>query len=411
MVKRLIKVLDKVTPGATRSLGWEVIVSALTFPASILLNRTLGAEDRGLLALVMLIPTTVFVLGTCQWDVLLKGLITSKQISGREAWRRTVYYGGWLSLVFIPFGIAASLLFNKLPHQAQVLSMVYQANFPIYFLGGCLAAIYVAVGSLDKLYWMKTALQGSYLVLLVGLLALDQISIQSMIGVYIAIHLLSLVTGLFHRNQSLSGEVLTTHPPLKPLFTAFFPYALMTVSGRIDTWAFSLFSSLPALGQYVGITALMLPVGLVSNAMTNASTAHLDWTNSDQVHRYLIRAAGVLLVLLIVLVLGGELIGSSLLSTLLGKSFEQGYWMLPWVAAIVVSQAAANQFHTSLQLSGAMNTYLMVQTIEPVVRLVLVLSLAWLWSELGILLGMTLVSFFKTASCIYLHREMKTNVA
>jgi O-antigen/teichoic acid export membrane protein len=411
MMKRLFRVLDRVTPGATRSLGWEVIGSALTFPASILLNRSLGAEDRGLLALVILIPTTIFTLGTCQWDVLLKGLITSKQISGREAWRRTVYYAGWLSLVFIPVGVAASLLFNKLPHQAQVLSLLYLVNFPIYFFGGCLAAIYVSVGSLDKLYSMKTTLQGSYLVLLIGLLVTQQVSIQSMVGVYIATHVLSLASGLLHRNKVLLGDTLTSRPPWKPLFIAFFPYALMAVSSRIDTWAFSLFSSLSALGQYIGITALMLPVGLVSNAMTNGSTAHLDWTNTDQVQRYLIRAAVVLMLLLALLVLGGKLIGASLLNTLLGKSFEEGYWMLPWVAAIVISQAAASQFHTSLQLSGAMDTYLMVQSVEPVVRLLFVLFMGWFLSELGILVGMTLVSLLKTASCIYLHRKVKTNVA
>ena len=155
----------------------------------------------------------------------------------------------------------------------------------------------------------------------------------------------------------------------------------------------------------------MLPVGLVSNAMTNGSTAHLDWTNTDQVQRYLIRAAVVLMLLLALLVLGGKLIGASLLNTLLGRSFEEGYWMLPWVTAIVISQAAANQFHTSLQLSGAMDTYLMVQTVEPVVRLLFVLFMGWFLSELGILVGMILVSLLKTASCIYLHRKVKTNVA
>ena len=170
MTKQLIKVLDKITPGATRSLSWEVLETGLSFPASIMLNRTLGAEDRGLLALMILLPTTIFLLGSCQWDRLLKGLITSKKISGREAWRRTIYYVKWLSLIFIPIGIFACFFFDRLPSDARLFSILYYSNFPIYFLCGSLSAIYVAVGSINGQYLMRMGLQGSYLVLISFLL-------------------------------------------------------------------------------------------------------------------------------------------------------------------------------------------------------------------------------------------------
>ncbi|MEH1853882.1 MAG: hypothetical protein V7L11_19915 [Nostoc sp.] len=407
MPKHLLKILDKVTPGASRSLGWEILMSALSFPASLLLNRTLGAEDRGLLALVILVPSTIFVLGSCQWDRLLKGLITSKQISPREAWRRTTYYAFWLSVIFIPLGVFASLAFDKVPENVRWLSIIYNANFPIYFLGGCLSAIYVAAGSIDGQYLMRIGLQGSYLILIYGLLLTNLLSVKSVVFLYIAVHTISLVMGWIKKEQIITGEISQERPPIAPLVHAFLPYSLESFSTRIDIWAFSIFGSLVSLGHYTGITALMLPVGLISNALTSASTAKLDWTNPDIVRRYLIKTIKVLLCLMLLLVIGGILLGSSIMKLLLGRSFEGGEWMIPWIAVIVVGQAAAIQFHSALQLSGALNAYLIIQTIEPCLRLIIVLLLGMWLSELGILIGITVSFSLKVAVCIYFHKKLE----
>ncbi|MBR8833973.1 MAG: hypothetical protein DSM106950_08020 [Stigonema ocellatum SAG 48.90 = DSM 106950] len=405
MPKRFIKILDKVTPGASRSLGWEVLMTALSFPASVLLNRTLGAEERGLLALVILLPSTIFTLGSCQWDRLLKGLITSKQICGKEAWRRTIYYAYWLSFIFIPVGIVASLAFDKLPQDARLLSIMYYGNFPIYFLCGCLSAIYVAVGSIDGQYLMRIGLQGSYLVLIFVLLFAHLVSIKTMVFVYTAIHAISLAVGWLQKDKLLTGTLLKERPQISPIVKAFFPYALESFAARIDTWAFSIFGSLIGLGHYTGITALMLPVGIVSNALSSGSTARLDWTKPSLVSGYLIKTVSVLLCLVLTLATGGVLVGSYLLNLVLGKSFDGGEWMIAWVAIIVVGQVAAVQFHSALQLSGCLNAYLIIQTVEPFVRLIIVLALGWWFSELGIMLGMTVSCVLKVGACIYFHKS------
>ncbi|MEH2143415.1 lipopolysaccharide biosynthesis protein [Nostoc sp.] len=407
MPKHLFKILDKVTPGASRSLGWEVLMSAMSFPASLLLNRTLGAEDRGLLALVILVPSTIFVLGTCQWDRLLKGLITSKQISAREAWRRTTYYAFCLSVIFIPLGAFASLAFDKIPQNIRWLSIIYNANFPIYFLGGCLSAIYVAAGSIDGQYLMRIGLQGSYLVLIYALLLTNFLSVKTVIFIYIAIHTISLGMGWFKKHHIITGEICQERPSLIPLFHAFFPYSLESFSTRIDIWAFSIFGSLVSLGHYTGITALMLPIGLVSNALTSASTAKLDWTKPDIVRRYLMKTVSVLLCLLLVLVIGDILLGSSFMKLLLGRSFEGGEWMIPWIAVIVVGQAAAIQAHSSLQLCGYRKNYLIIQIIEPFLRGILVLIIGYFLSELGIMLGIAISSYIKVITCFIFIRYRK----
>lgn len=403
----LVNILDQVTPGASRSLGWESLIAALSFPASILLNRVLGAEDRGLLASTVVIPLTVFGLGSCQWDRLLSGLITSKQISSHEAWRRTLHYTFVLSTLFIPIGIISSFLYLKIPLESRSLSALYSISFPIHFLGLSLSSIYIASGHIDGRYVMRISLSISYLALLYGLFAFNLISIASIVIVYIAIHLISLLVGLRKAKTLLNDTLSKKKVPLSLLFRGFFPYLLENLSRRLDIWAFSIFSTLAALGQYSGITAMMLPVGLVSHALVSSSTARLDWTQPILIQRYLFKVAIVLSLLLFGLVLTGLLLGPYLLNLLLGKSFSEGAWMIPWVATVVVTDAASWQFHSALQLSGLENPYLIVQTIEPMIRLIAVMAMGWWFSEIGILLGMTATSVLKVIICLWFQQQKK----
>ncbi|WP_088241395.1 lipopolysaccharide biosynthesis protein [Calothrix rhizosoleniae] len=401
VARQLIKILDKVTPGASRSLGWEMALTGLIFPASILVNRTLGAEERGLFSLVLLVPSTIIILGTCQWDRLVRGLITSKQISPKEAWRRTIYYSWWLSIIIIPLGIIASLAYIQLSLPNRLLSAIYSLSFPIIMLSGSLSSIYLAAGSINRQYSMRIAYQTSYIFLVFGLLSLDWLSVSSLVIIYIIIWSISLLVGLFRKGKYIKGIIFSEKPSFSPLIKSFLPYAFESFSLNADTWAFSLFSPLASLGYYVGIKGLMQPIGLLSNALNSGSTARLNWTNSSVVRRYLLKYVFAMISMLLGLVVGGTLIGTDLIGLFLGKSFSGGEWMIPWISLIVVSNAIGTQFHFALQFSGLKNAYLLTQTIYATVRFSLILSLGWQFAELGIFLGCIFSAIIKCMICSY----------
>jgi O-antigen/teichoic acid export membrane protein len=411
MPTKFLKILDKVTPGATRSLGWEVILTVLSFPASILVNRTLGAEDRGLLSLVLLIPFTVITLGTCQWERLVKGLITSNKISSKEAWHRTIYYTFWLSLVFIPLGILACLAYAQLTLPNRLLGVFFSFSFPVIMLSTTLSSIFVAAGSLDGQYLMRVGYQCSYIFLVFALTLFGWLSVSSLVVTTFIIWLISLLIGLFKQPKILKGTEVSEKPPFLPLLQSFLPYAFECFSLNADTWAFSIFGSLLTLGHYTGISGLMQPIGLVSNALVNGSTAHLDWTKPLLVRRYLIKTLVTMTFMLVLLTIGGMLVGTNLLGFILGRSFEGGQWMIPLIAGIVVSKSVATQFHFALQLSGQENAYLFVQTLDSIMRIGVVLLLGWKFSEIGILIGCISSSIFKCAACSYFLATAKVKTA
>lgn len=398
------KILDRITPGASRSFNWEVLMMLTTFPASILLNRTLGAEQRGLLALVILVPETLFTVGNCQWIKLLKGLITSKQISGKEAWCRSIYYCYLLSIFFVPIGIATSIYFVNIPQEFKITSAVMCIIFPIIFLQRALSSIYIASGMINEQYYMVIVRQISYVFLVFIAIIIGQLSIKSMSLIYMLMYLFSFLFG-FVRRKKIIGEVLDERPSLTILGKGFIPYSLKTLSQRTDILAFSTFGSLSALGSYKAMTAMMTPVGLVSNALSSGSTACLDWTNDYAVNRYLKKTTIILLSLLFILCISGNLVGQYLLELVLGKSFHDSSWMISWISCVVVCRAADSQFHEALQLSGFGNYYLIIQTIELFLNLFLVVLLGWCFAERGIFAGIIITSITKSFICFTLTRQ------
>ncbi|MBF0480106.1 MAG: hypothetical protein HQK81_00240 [Desulfovibrionaceae bacterium] len=382
-----------------RSISWEFFLAALTVPASILLNRSLGAEGRGLLTLVQLVPTTIFTLGTCQWDRLAKGAITSGQMTSAEAWRRTKYYAVILSAVFIPVSIVGSLFYEAVPLESRWLSVLYSFNFPLYFLKGSLGAIFLAAGSITGQYRMNVGYQGGYLVLLTLYFLTGTISVEGMLVIYVLIYALSYWIGLAMKKEILRGAVETTKPTLSPLRKGFIPFALETLGGRADDWAFSFFADLATLGSYAAITALMMPMNLISNAMLNAATAKLNWSDRAAVLRYLVKSILILLGFTVLVSVLGLAFGKSTLYFVLGKSFADAAWMIPWVAGIVLANAAGFQFHIALQLSGREKEYLVIQAATPAARLVLALACGAMFGSMGIVIGLIANGIIRTALC------------
>ena len=83
--------------------------------------------------------------------------------------------------------------------------------------------------------------------------------------------------------------------------------------------------------------------------------------------------------------------------------------MIVWIATFTIVQAAANQFHSALQLSGYLSPYLKIQALEPVFRLVLILTLGWWLSEFGIIFGGIITSMIKILVC--LHYQQSKNIS
>jgi O-antigen/teichoic acid export membrane protein len=111
-------------------------------------------------------------------------------------------------------------------------------------------------------------------------------------------------------------------------------------------------------------------------------------------------------VLLLAVSISGVWIGPVLLRMLLGSSFVDGEWMVPWIAIVVAVQSLSNQFHASVQLSGRTTAYLRIQTGDSAIRLALTLGAAAFFGATGILAGLIVASVIKIAWSNYALRQV-----
>jgi O-antigen/teichoic acid export membrane protein len=295
----------------------------------------------------------------------------------------------------------ASRFYRALPEGAWFYSAIYCLNFPIYFVGGTLQTIFLAAGGLEAQYWVRVSTQVRYLLLLYLALLTGFTSVGTLVGIYFAFHTVSLGACFIVRRRVLSGDVEHTAPSLKPLARALPPLIAESIAARADVWAFTLYGTLSSVGQYSGLTALMLPVSLVSNAMLSTSMARLDWTSRSIVRRYVLRAGVLLIAMYAVVAVLSVLFGPWFLAVVLGKSFGAGAWMIGWVSAVVSLQAVSNQFHAAVQLSGRARAFLAIQSGDAILRMFTIFGCALIAGERGVLAGVILGYVAKIAVSAY----------
>lgn len=398
----LFTLVDKVFPGASRSFAWEFLCTAVSFFASLLLNRTLGATDRGTLALILLIPSIAFGIGGCQWDQTLMGSITSQKISSKEGWRRSVYYTYLLSGIVIPILTIGALLYPDFSVSVRQMIILYGFTFPFYFLTMCLANTYVAIGIVDIAYSIKVIQSVYYIASIFALVLSHHLSVFTVTLVYAGSNVIGFTAGLFYRKK-LYGDIQNNRPSFAPLIQGFAPLTLEILASRLDFLILAAVSNPTILGQYATITALMTPVGIFSNSIASSSAANLDWTKPKIVNRHLIKVFILFLLVLCAIIIGSMLFGGSILYWLLGETYVSGQWMIPLIGTVVTIQLLGMQFHTALRLSGLQSQYLRIQTIESFFRFFAVGLLAWKFGERGIFWGMVLSSSLKASSSFICH--------
>ena len=408
LVHRASARLDRLIPGAFQSLVWEIVLALITFPASIVMSRRLGAEGRGVLTLAVLVPTTVFTLGTFQWDRTLRGLISMKVASPAEAYRRTIGYLRWLSVPAVLFGIGVTCVYPLSP-QARLFSALFCTAFPLSFLMTSLMAVYTAAGRLDITYRIKFLYQATYLVAVCGFALANRVNVPFMITTYVLMHLAAVAYAM-RAVPALTGETNSGGPDWQPLARGFGPYALESLGARADIWVLSLLATPAILGQYSAVTTLASPISMLSMAVATGSTARLAWTDPLVVRRHLRNVIIAMLACLLTFGSAAHFLSGWLLHHVLGKDFDDGAWMATWIVAIAVTQAIAYQFHTALQLSGRQNGYLTVQAIEPIARILLTLVGGKIAGIRGVLASFLLITILKSAFSEWLLRSTRPAV-
>ena len=294
----------------TTALRFELLAAAITIPASIILNRSLGPRDRGSLALVLLIPTYAFVVGSCQWDRLSKAAVAQREISIGSAWAQTGRLTRRLPWLVVPIAMLAAWFMPGLSVNERFASTAFCAAMPLAFLSGSLAALVLVAGSTQWYGRCRVASQLAYFAGVVVFAVWLKLGVAgALLAQAMSFVLMWVVAALAARRLGFATTG-SDRLPSRVLALGALPYALETASPRIEVGVYSFAGGHVLLGAMSAFAGMLQPIGLLSASLINAATASIDWRDRHQVRAHLLRSLAVLAVLgagiLVVCNWGGE---------------------------------------------------------------------------------------------------------
>jgi len=378
----------------------EGVIILITFPASILLNRQLGPEARGILATVVLVPTVVAMLVMSQWERTLKAQITSGVESPAEVWARTRKYTVLISFVGVLLSALLISTQRQLAVEYRYLAILFTLFvLPLSVVGTFISNFFAAINALKASYAVKLAGPVIYFLAIILLGSWKWLSVLTALLAQVLLWVCTCLVGWFClRSLRLpSANVRLFDAKIKILLYSFPPYVLEVISSQADIWFLSTFVGYVETGSYVAFRMFESPMKVIALGMINVGTGRVQWTNAASVHDFLRKGISAIALAGGMVMIGTLLLGKFLIVSMLGQSFSGEVWMLPYIVLNGLLASTAFLLLIGIQLQGQQSLYLKIQSADGILRIGLI-SLGCLISGAhGILIAICVASFIKIA--------------
>lgn len=386
----------------TSSIALEAAIILVLFPASILVNRSLGAEERGVLAAMLLIPTALSALVSGQWQRILRSQITSKASDPAHIWARTQAYGLLMAIVGVLLSVILIGMQQQLTEEQRYQAMLAALFLvPLTLFSLFLSDFLAAVGNLKASYAVKLA--GPIVYLAVSLLWVWQgLSLPVVLVANVLMPVAACLVGWSHV-RSLPGphsSVPVFDSLFKSLLVAFPPYVLEVLALNAAIWCMTTFIGHVETGAYAAFAIFAIPLKVVCNGLINVATGRLDWTDPVQVLAFVRKGLFYLLAVGVVVAGGTLLAGRLVVVTVLGESFGSETWMLPYIVIGGFLTSAAFLALVVILLQGRQSLYLKLQSADGIIRIALIGLGCYVAGAWGILVAICVASAIKLATCL-----------
>lgn len=286
--------LGKISPWIS-SPGMNVLIGGIGLLTGILLARTLGPSDRGVLAESLLWPSFVLVLGAIVNTQTIVYFWT-KAKSGDHDSRQSVLgtslvIASLLTFILIIVGLGINFLALGLSNKESFwFANIYLISIPLSLFSACFVSIFLAEERYNIFWGLRISQSIVYLVGLLALILFGNLEILNVILVILAAMLVQTIAAIvlylkdFRFHPSVNRELSV---PLLKYGTrtnlAGLPYHLNT---RIDQLFMSLLLAPQVLGYYVvayGWASLLSFLGGGASMVMLPQSASSEGSNQDSV--------------------------------------------------------------------------------------------------------------------------------
>jgi O-antigen/teichoic acid export membrane protein len=374
---------------------WEIAIIAITLPGSICLNKYLGADQRGVLATIMIMPTFVGTLIGCQWDKIIRATILENSNSLAGIWWKTKHYLIGMSVVGI--FISIMLIFtqnnlNSIEKNQAILASLFL--IPLSLAGLFIIAILNAMHKQREYYYVRVV--GPIIFLLTVLAwSFFELTITKVIISYILLWTSIVILGLFYLKGKIKNNIESKDKlEIKKLLNGFWPFLIETTSLQIDIWLLSNFVGNAVTGAYAAYKIIEIPIKVIGFGYINIGSTKLK--NSESIEFHVKQSSLILFIVGCLLILSIYLFGKPLVTILIGESFSNYISIAYYIIFNGVFSGVSGILMNIIQLKNDNNLYYKIQSVDGIIKIILMIIGCALYGSEGIFISMILNSAIKS---------------
>jgi hypothetical protein len=260
-----------------KALKSEFIIQLIPIPASIIFSRLLGPNDRGQLAEILLIPSIIATIISCNWDKILKGELLKNLSNSNLIINKTLN----LAVIQIISITLIVTIFNILGFWANFLNPI-TAFFialtiaTLQLLYNYLISISSCILDSDIIYKVKISSVLFYFTIVCIYYIIDNISIYETFLLNQIIPLSTLLILFFKCdffNVKMIKEIRIKFDNFSDSLKVNFRYVILdTLSNNIDMVILILYAKHEDTGAYLSFKIIEFPFKLISLSFLAAIT-------------------------------------------------------------------------------------------------------------------------------------------
>ena len=381
----------------------ETLITLLSISLGILTNRILGAEQRGMLAAVMLYPAILSGVSSLQWDRQIISDIKSKigtlnSIKSKIA--ATALTNGIVATVIV---VVLSMVDNQISTNQVILISIYSIiSIPCLLIQLYSNAYLIAKNQTIQVYYNRILLPFIMLCILLALILVTEIY-------YLHIVLLTMMSWVFTAIYVLISQkirLIKVKENLKIIISELAQYRrhmahlLDSISAHIDIIVVLKMLPMSFAGAYIFFKLIDLPYKIITFAFGNATAGQL--VTEDKINiRYLGKYFFIITVLMSSVLIGPINYYETVIDLVVGPTYlEYSYLIKPITICCWTSAIGAHSYNL-LTHAGAIDNLYIIQRYDFLLRTILMIIFTLVLGWIGLVLSIVISNCIKIALVFY----------
>ena len=390
---------------------YETVIIFLSICLGVLTNRFLGAEQRGVLAAVMLYPTILSSASSLQWDRQIISDLKSKIVSLHTVKNKIITTALVNGTLGATMAVLLSLADNKISMNQTILIGIYSiVSIPCSLVQLYTNACLIVEDKTLQVYYNRTILPASMLAILITFTLLKNIDYADIVLITMASWLLATiyVYNFYKINIiNIKENIRNVVKQLKQ-YQRNVAHLFDSCANHIDIFVVLTFMPLSFAGAYTFFKLLDLPYRILLSAFGTATPSRLV-THGHVNVPYFLSFLSLTLAITLLAIFFPLKYYDIVIDLVVGPSFTHFSYLIKPLIVSFWTGAIGVHLYTLLTHSGAVSKLFFTQRFDLLLRTILIGTFTFAYEWVGLVLSIVICNMVKIIFILYQFWKINNN--